>query len=70
MARRRTAGVAWVFWPLISGCDCIWDIAGVSTTSSSGAPSAGQQAKQFYYTMTELEGHFNVSIKNRIHSSD
>lgn len=42
MARRRTAGVAWVFWSLISWCGCLWDIAGVSTTSSSGASSAGQ----------------------------
>lgn len=43
MARRRTAGVASVFWPLISWCVCSsWDTAGVSTTSSS---ESGNKAK-------------------------
>lgn len=36
MARRRTAGVACVFWPLISWWVCSSQtMAGVSTTSSS-----------------------------------
>lgn len=46
IARRRTAGVANVLWPFISWCVCSsWDIAGVSTTSSSGATPENKMKK-------------------------
>ena len=49
IARRRTAGVASVFWPFISWCVCSsWDTAGVSTTSSS---ESGNKVK--YYCLVE-----------------